>query len=103
MNQLKKRARAEEAVFASRKTQEFLAHSRSLHRLGEWAATQMMGEEAPGVAAYAEALVRAGIAGSDAQKAVSEDLHHAGLVPAANEVSSVFDGYLADARRKAAL
>jgi hypothetical protein len=103
MNQLKKRARAEEAVFASRQTQEFLAHSRSLHRLGEWAATQMMGKEAPAITTYAEALVRSGIAGADVQQSVKQDLHNAGLAPSANDVDSQFEIYLAEARRQAQL
>lgn len=100
MKQLSARARAEEAVFANRNTQEFVLHAQSLRRLGEWAASEMMGKDAEHVANYAETLVKAGIAGIDPLTNVAKDLRDAGLEATDTTVSYRFDKYLEEARRK---
>lgn len=101
MKQLQARARAEEAVYANKQTTEFLVQARSLRQLGEWAAKELMGDDAPGVATYAEALVRSGIAGSDAFKNVEDDLRLAGHEESSSEVPSRFQKYVAEARQTA--
>lgn len=101
MKQLQARARAEEAVYSNKQTTEFLVQTRGLRQLGEWAAKELMGSGAPGVQTYAEALVRSGIAGSDAFKTVEDDLRLAGRDAESSEVPSRFQKYLAEARREA--
>ncbi len=98
MKLLKARARAEEAVHANRTTNEFLAQAAGLKALGEWAAKEMMGEGAPGVAAYAEALVRSKVAGSDAFKSVCDDLRLAGNDQPTRAIRTRFEQYLDQAR-----
>lgn len=103
MNKLSARARAEEAVYVNRQTQEFILHAHSLRRLGEWAASEMMGKEAEHVSHYAETLVKAGVVGTDPLKHVADDLREAGVETTDTAVSHRFDKYLDDARRKAKL
>lgn len=98
MKQLKARARAEEAVYVNRETQEFMVQASGMRRLGEWAAEMMMGENAPAVATYADALVRSGVAGSNSFQCVFDDLHLAGREVSENELSSRFEQYLEEAR-----
>ncbi|MFC7291727.1 ATPase inhibitor subunit zeta [Hirschia litorea] len=98
MKQFQARARAEEAVYANKQTSEFLIQARGLRQLGEWAAKELMGENTPGVAIYAEALVRSGIAGSDAFKVVEDDLRLAGHAESSAQVPTRFQEYLEQAR-----
>ena len=74
MNALSKRARFEEAAYANHQTEEFLARANSLRKLGEWAASQMMEENAPAIAAYADALVRTGSLDPNAVNGVADSL-----------------------------
>ncbi|ACT58310.1 DUF1476 domain-containing protein [Hirschia baltica] len=99
MKQLQARARAEEGSYVNKQTSEFLVQARSLRQLGEWAAKELMGEGAPGVAVYAEALVRSGIAGNDAFKNVEDDLRLAGREDCSVEVTSRFQKILDEARQ----
>jgi|GEM_PF-5140518 len=100
MKQLHARALAEAAVYANKQKTEFLVQAKGLRQLGEWAAKEMMGEDAPGIKTYAEALVRSGIAGSDAFKNVEDDLRLAGHDDSSAEVPKRFQKYVADARAK---
>jgi len=100
MQQYKKRALGEEALFANRQAEDFYAHARSLHRLGEWAASQM-GEDVPAIKDYASMLVKAGIAGENVPDTVEADLRSAGCESDADKVESLFKTYLCEARRKA--
>lgn len=100
MKAFQKRARAEEAVFAVRNATEFNVWAGGLRRLGEWAASEMMGEGAPAIRDYADALVRSGVAGSDAFSNVHNDLTDAGVELADGELRSRFDDFLAEARQR---
>ncbi len=100
MKSLHQRARAEEAVYANRKATEFASWAGGLRRLGEWAATEMMGDKAPAVEAYADALVKAGVAGLDTIGHVGADLRDAGLSVDDATVRSRFDQCLAEARER---
>ena len=105
MKGLHARARAEEAVFANRETQEFFVQARAMRRLGEWAARQVQGEDAVAkeVDKYAEALVRSGVAGTDAFENVCTDLEAGGVEVTRSDIKSRFDGYLSKARLEAKL
>lgn len=92
------RVRAEEAVFANRQATEFTVWAGGLRRLGEWAAREMMGPNAPAVSAYAEALVRSGVAGSDAFKCVADDLCAAGKPQETAVLQGRFSQFLEEAR-----
>ncbi len=101
MKNLTARARAEEAVYANRQTQEFILQAHSLRRLGEWAASEMKEENAEQIAHYAETLVKAGIAGVGSAKSVAEDLRAAGIETTDTAVEHRFDNFLEEARVKA--
>lgn len=103
MKQLAARARAEETIYANRRQEEFIVHARSLRRLGEWAAENMLGKDAEHVANYAEALVKSSIAGSDPFQSVANDLREAGVEHAEMSVSARFEKFLDEARRNAKL
>lgn len=100
MKSLQDRVRAEEAMFANRQAAEFAVWAGGLRRLGEWAAREMMGANAPAVSAYAEALVRSGVAGADAFRSVAEDLKLAGLEQDAAALQSRFSRCLEEARAR---
>lgn len=103
MNALNMRARAEETAYANRQTQEFYARVESLRKLGSWAASQMMDGEAPAVALFAEALVRAGVVDKAALDSVAETLQMNGLDVAPQDVVDRFDSFLIEARRSRGL
>ena len=100
MKSLHDRVRAEEAVFANRQAVEFAVWAGGLRRLGEWAAREMMGSNAPAVAAYAEALVRSGVAGADAFASVAADLRTAGREQDPGALQTRFSQCLEEARAR---
>ena len=100
MKQLSARASAEEAVNANREKQEFILHARSLRRLGEWAASEMMGKNDDIVTHYAETLVKAQLTGIDPVPNVAKDLRSAGFDVTDTSVGYRFDRYLNEARKK---
>ena len=99
MKSMSARARAEEAVYVNRNTQEFILQAHSLRRLGEWAATEMDGKNTEQISHYAETLVKAGIAGEDSLQHVAEDLRAAGVETTDTAVAHRFDKYLNEARK----
>lgn len=100
MTSLNDRVRAEEAVFANRNATEFMVWAGGLRRLGEWAAREMMGPNAPAVQAYADALVRSGVAGSDAFQCVAADLKAAGREHDDRALQTRFGQCLEEARAR---
>jgi len=100
MKTLHDRVRAEEAMYANRQAAEFAVWAGGLRRLGEWAAREMMGPNAPAVAEYAQALVRSGVAGMDAFKAVADDLSAAGKASDPAILQSRFSEFLEEARAR---
>ena len=99
MNALVKRGRAEESVFANRQKEEFLAKAVGLRKLGEWAASHMMDENAPAVKTFAEALVRSGVANDAIFNNVADRINEAGVALEPAVVAGAFDEFLDEARR----
>jgi len=100
MKSVHSRVDAQEAAYAHSQATEFVVWAGGLRRLGEWAAREMMGENAPAVAEYAQALVRSGVAGMDAFKAVADDLVAAGKGQEPAVLQSRFSQFIEEARAR---
>ncbi|MBB35235.1 MAG: hypothetical protein CME88_07245 [Hirschia sp.] len=98
MTALSKRARFEETAFANHRTEEFLARANSLRKLGEWAASQMMDDQSPAIAKYADALVRSGSIDPNAIRGVADSLSLHGCTVDETVVVGKFEEFLHAAR-----